>query len=148
MRYYLIAGEASGDVHASKLLAALKTKDPHLEVRAWGGNLIEAEGATLVKHYKDLAFMGFLEVLMNIRTIARNLRFCKKDILDYKPDALILVDYPGFNLRIADFAHQAGIPIAYYISSEAGFSGGKDPQALLKNHPKASILVIKMICKK
>lgn len=116
MKYYIIAGEASGDLHASNLIKALKKEDTNLEMRAWGGDLMAEQGAEIVKHYRDLAFMGFIEVIMNIRTIAKNLKFCKKDILEYKPDALILVDYPGFNLRIAEFAKANNIPVHYYIS--------------------------------
>ena len=116
MKYYIIAGEASGDLHGSNLIKALKKEDQNLEMRAWGGELMAEQGADVVKHYKDLAFMGFIEVIMNIRTIAKNLRFCKADILEYKPDALILIDYPGFNLRIAEFAKQHNIPVHYYIS--------------------------------
>lgn len=118
MKYYIISGEASGDLHASNLMRYLKEKDAEMEVRAWGGDLMQDQGATLVKHFKDLAFMGFLEVLMNIRTILSNIKLCKKDILEYKPDALILVDYPGFNMRIAKFAKQYNIPVYYYISPQ------------------------------
>jgi lipid-A-disaccharide synthase len=96
----------------------LKRNDPDAVVRGWGGDRMEAEGATIVKHYRDLAFMGFVEVLMNIRTIARNISFCKEDILSLAPDVLILVDYPGFNLRIAEFAHKKGIRVVYYISPQ------------------------------
>ena len=101
MKYYIISGEASGDLHASNLMKGLKLYDRESDFRCWGGDLMEAEGGEIVKHYRDLAFMGFVEVLMNIRTIMRNMSFCKKDILEYRPDVLILVDYPGFNLRIA-----------------------------------------------
>lgn len=118
MRYYIIAGEASGDLHGSNLIAALNKKDPQAKIRAWGGNLMKKQGATLVKHYKDLAFMGFVEVLLHLRTILRNLKFCKKDILRFKPDALILIDYPGFNLKIAKFAHEHNIKVYYYISPQ------------------------------
>lgn len=118
MKYYIIAGEASGDLHASNLMKALKQKDAGSEFRCWGGDLMKEQGAFLVMHYRDLAFMGFSEVAMNIRTILFNIRFCKEDILRYKPDALILVDYPGFNLRIAEFAHNAGIKVFYYISPQ------------------------------
>ncbi|GGB15407.1 lipid-A-disaccharide synthase [Puia dinghuensis] len=106
MKYYIIAGEASGDLHGSNLIKELKKQDAQADIRCWGGDLMQAAGATVVKHYKDLAFMGFAEVLMNLRTIFRNLDFCKQDILDYQPDALILIDYPGFNMRIAKWAHQ------------------------------------------
>ncbi len=118
MKYYIISGEASGDLHASNLMRHLKEVDAQMDVRAWGGELMQAQGATLVKHYKDLAFMGFLEVLMNLRVILSNIRFCKKDILQYQPDALILVDYPGFNMRIARFAKKHNIPVYYYISPQ------------------------------
>jgi len=105
MKYYIIAGEASGDLHGSNLIKQLKEQDVQADIRCWGGDLMQSAGAHLVKHYKDLAFMGFVEVLANLRTIFRNLDFCKQDILEYKPDALILIDYPGFNLRIAKWAH-------------------------------------------
>ncbi len=118
MKYYVIAGEASGDLHASNLIKELKKRDGEADFRCWGGELMEAEGAELVKHYRDLAFMGFVEVLLNIRTIMRNLRFCKEDILSYAPDVIILVDYPGFNLRIAKFAAENGIRVFYYISPQ------------------------------
>ncbi|NQT76160.1 MAG: lipid-A-disaccharide synthase [Bacteroidetes bacterium] len=118
MKYYLIAGEASGDLHASNLMRELKKRDAEADFRCWGGDLMEAQGATLVKHYHELAFMGFLEVLMNIRTILRNMKFCHRDILSYKPDVLILVDYPGFNLRIARYAFEQGIRVFYYISPQ------------------------------
>lgn len=116
MKYYIIAGEASGDLHGSNLIKALKKEEPNLNIRAWGGDLMAEQGADIVKHYRDLAFMGFIEVIMNIRTIAKNLKFCKTDILEFKPDALILIDYPGFNLRIAEFAKAHNIPVHYYIS--------------------------------
>lgn len=118
MKYYIISGEASGDLHASNLMRHLKQKDSEIQVRAWGGDLMQSQGATLVKHYKELAFMGFLEVLLNLKTILRNIRLCKNDILDYQPDALILVDYPGFNMRIAKFAKAHNIPVYYYISPQ------------------------------
>lgn len=118
MKYYVIAGEASGDLHGSNLIRALREKDPHADIRCWGGDKMEAAGATLVRHYKDLAFMGFIEVLNNLGTILRNIRFCKEDITAYKPDVLILIDYPGFNLRIAKWAKQQGFKIIYYISPQ------------------------------
>lgn len=118
MKYYIIAGEASGDLHASNLIAELRKKDPKAEFRAWGGDLMKKQGATLVKHYRHMAFMGFLEVAVNIRTVLGNIAECKKDMLAYKPDAVILVDYPGFNLRIAKFAHQQGLKVFYYISPQ------------------------------
>jgi len=118
MKYYIIAGEASGDLHGSNLMKALKEKDPSAEFRFWGGDLMQKQGGTLVKHYRDLAFMGFLEVAMNLRTILNNIKFCKEDIRNSKPDILILVDYPGFNLRIAKFAKELGIKVVYYISPQ------------------------------
>ena len=118
MKYYIIAGEASGDLHGANLIASLKKKDPRAKIRAWGGNLMKKQGATLVKHYRDLAFMGFVEVLLHLRTILRNLRFCKRDIMRFKPDAIILIDYPGFNMKIAKFAHEHGIKVYYYISPQ------------------------------
>lgn len=118
MRYYLIAGEASGDLHGSNLVKALKMQDAQADLRCWGGDRMEAAGATLVKHYRDLAFMGFVEVLMHLRTIFRNIDFCKQDILAYKPDVLVLIDYPGFNMRIAEWAKKQGIKIVYYISPQ------------------------------
>ena len=118
MKYYLIAGEASGDLHASNLMLAIKKIDPHAEFRFWGGDLMQAAGGTLVKHYRELAFMGFSEVVMNLRTILKNISFCKQDIKDFKPDALIFIDYPGFNLRIAKWAKEEGIPTHFYISPQ------------------------------
>jgi lipid-A-disaccharide synthase len=118
MRYYIIAGEASGDLHGSNLIKELKQFDPSAAIRCWGGDKMQAAGGDLVKHYRELAFMGFTEVLMNLRTIFRNLRFCKEDISQYKPDALVLIDYPGFNLRIAKWAKQQGFKIIYYISPQ------------------------------
>lgn len=118
MKYYIIAGEASGDLHASNLMKSIKKEKPSAKFRFWGGDLMQKQGGTLVKHYKELAFMGFLEVVMNLRTILGNIKFCKQDIQNYKPDVLILVDYPGFNLRIAKFAKQLGIKVVYYISPQ------------------------------
>jgi lipid-A-disaccharide synthase len=118
MKYYIIVGEASGDLHASNLMKSLKKHDTKAEFRFWGGDLMQAQGGTLVKHYRDLAFMGFAEVFMNLRTILKNITFCKKDVLGYKPDILILVDYPGFNMRIAEFAKKNNIQVHYYISPQ------------------------------
>ena len=119
MKYYIIAGEASGDLHASNLMKSLLIKDSQPEFRFWGGDLMtEVAGFEPVKHYKDLAFMGFLEVAKNLRTILKNIKFCKEDLKNYQPDVLILVDYPGFNLRIAEFAKGLGIRIVYYISPQ------------------------------
>ncbi len=118
MKYYIIAGEASGDLHGSNLIKELKKLDTAADFRAWGGDKMEATGARLVKHYRDLAFMGFAEVVKNIFTILDNLKFCKKDISEYKPDVLILVDYPGFNLRIAKWAKEQGYKVVFYISPQ------------------------------
>lgn len=124
MKYYIIAGEASGDLHGSNLIKEIKKQDSAAVIRCWGGDKMQAAGGELVKHYRDLAFMGFAEVLMNLGTILRNLRFCKEDILQFRPDALILVDYPGFNLRIAKWAKQQPLfanktsKIIYYISPQ------------------------------
>lgn len=118
MKYYIIAGEASGDLHASNLMKALKKLDHEARFRFWGGDLMQAQGGTLVKHYRDLAFMGFIEVFYNLRTILKNIDFCKKDIAEYQPDALIFIDYPGFNLRIAKWAKEQGIPTHFYISPQ------------------------------
>jgi len=118
MKYYIIAGEASGDLHGANLIKALKLKDEQADVRCWGGDLMEATGATLVKHYKELAFMGFAEVIMNLRTIARNLKFCKLDIKKFNPDVIIFIDYPGFNMRIAEFVKKEGYKTQYYISPQ------------------------------
>ena len=114
MKYYLIAGEASGDLHASHLMAELRQQDPQAEFRAVGGDLMQAEGATLVRHYRHLAYMGILPVLMHLRTILQGMSECRKDIIRWQPDALILVDYPGFNLSIAKYIHTH--PVIYYIS--------------------------------
>ena len=118
MKYYLIAGEASGDLHASNLMRALRTEDPAAEFRCWGGDLMEAAGGVVVKHYRDLAFMGFIEVALNLRTILRNFSICQKELMSWKPDVLILVDYPGFNLGMAKFAATHGIRVFYYISPQ------------------------------
>jgi len=118
MKYYIIAGEASGDLHGSNLMKELKKKDPQAEFRFWGGDLMKEQGGEPVKHYRDLAFMGFAEVIMNLRTILGNIKFCKKDIQSWKPDAVILIDYPGFNLRIAEFVKSLGIKVYYYISPQ------------------------------
>ena len=117
MKYYLIAGEASGDLHASNLMAALKETDPKAEFRFLGGDLMRAVGGTLVKHYREMAFMGFIPVLLNLRTILNNMKTCQEDIRRYQPDVVILIDYPGFNLKIAKYVKtQLGLPVYYYIS--------------------------------
>ncbi|NQV02977.1 MAG: lipid-A-disaccharide synthase [Bacteroidia bacterium] len=118
MNYYIIAGEASGDLHGSNLMYALKERDPSASFRCWGGDLMQQSGGELVKHYRDLAFMGFWEVLVHLRIIFKNLRFCEKDILASQPNVLILIDYPGFYLRMAKFAKRHGINVFYYISPQ------------------------------
>ncbi|MDB5152752.1 MAG: lipid-A-disaccharide synthase [Mucilaginibacter sp.] len=116
MKYYLVAGEASGDLHGANLMKALKEKAPQAQFRFFGGDLMLAEGGELVKHYADMAFMGFAEVVINLRTILKNLKSCKNDIAEWQPDVLILIDFPGFNLKIAEFAKANGILVFYYIS--------------------------------
>jgi lipid-A-disaccharide synthase len=116
MKYYIIAGEASGDLHGSNLIKELKKLDNAAELRCWGGDLMQAAGGTIIKHYKELAFMGFAEVIRNLPAILNNLQFCKQDIAAFNPDVLLLIDYPGFNLRIARWAKEKGFKIIYYIS--------------------------------
>jgi lipid-A-disaccharide synthase len=118
LKLYFIAGEASGDLHGSNLMKALNEKDSNLEYRFWGGDKMAEIAGTPVKHIKDLAFMGFVEVLLNLKTILSNIKFCKSDIEQYKPDAIVLIDYPGFNLRIAEWAKERGIKVYYYISPQ------------------------------
>lgn len=118
MKYYIIAGEASGDLHGSNLMKALYKEDPNADIRFWGGDLMQNVGGTLVKHYRELAFMGFIEVIFNLKTILNNIKICKKDILEFKPDVLVFIDYPGFNLRIAKWAKELGMKTHYYISPQ------------------------------
>ncbi|MFY7742848.1 MAG: lipid-A-disaccharide synthase [Flavobacterium sp.] len=118
MKYYIIAGEASGDLHGSNLMKAIHKEDTQADIRFWGGDLMQAAGGKLVKHYKALAFMGFAEVLFNLKTILNNISFCKKDILEFQPNVLIFIDYPGFNMRIAKWAKTQNIPTHYYISPQ------------------------------
>jgi lipid-A-disaccharide synthase len=118
MKYYIIAGEASGDLHGSNLMKSLYKEDPEADIRFWGGDLMQQTGGFLVKHYRELAFMGFLEVVLNLKTILNNIKICKADILEFKPDAIIFIDYPGFNMRIAKWAKQLNINIQYYISPQ------------------------------
>ena len=118
MKYYIIAGEASGDLHGSNLVASIRQKDPGAKIRAWGGEKMRRNGANVVKNYHDLAFMGFVEVVMNLKTIVKNIKYCKKDITEFNPDALILIDYPGFNLKIAKWAKKKGFKVFYYISPQ------------------------------
>ena len=118
MKYYIIAGEASGDLHGSNLVKELKKLDSEAQIRSWGGDLMEAAGAQVVKHYRDLAFMGFTEVIRNLPVIMKNLSFCKSDIQTFNPDVLVLIYYPGFNLRIAKWAKESGYKVIYYISPQ------------------------------
>lgn len=118
MKYYIIVGEASGDLHGANLMKALYIRDPDANIRFWGGDLMESVGGILVKHYRELAFMGFWEVIKNLNTILNNLSFCKKDILNFAPDVIILIDYPGFNMRITQWAKKKGIATHYYIAPQ------------------------------
>lgn len=118
MKYYIIAGEASGDLHGGNFIQELVKKDPEAQIRAWGGEKMEKAGARIVKHYKELAFMGFLEVLLNLRTILKNISFCKKDIDGFSPDVIVFIDYPGFNMRIAEWAKKKKYKTVYYISPQ------------------------------
>ncbi len=118
MKYYIIAGEASGDLHGSNLMKAIFEEDKNADIRFWGGDLMQQAGGTLVKHYRDLAFMGFAEVAMNLKTILNNIKICKADIAKFHPDVIIFIDYPGFNMRIAKWAKQKGIKTHYYISPQ------------------------------
>tara|TARA_R100001369_G_scaffold86207_1_gene120518 strand:- start:21499 stop:22623 length:1125 start_codon:yes stop_codon:yes gene_type:complete len=118
MKYYIIAGEASGDLHGSNLIKALKKKDSDADIRCWGGDLMKAAGGNLVKHYKEMAFMGFLEVITNINQIFKNIAFCKEDISEFNPDVIVFIDYSGFNLRIASWAKKNKFKTNYYISPQ------------------------------
>jgi lipid-A-disaccharide synthase len=118
MKYYIIAGEASGDLHGSNLMKELHLQDAQGSIRFWGGDLMKEAGGYMVKHYKELAFMGFIEVLFNLKTILKNIEICKKDLLDFNPDVIIFIDYPGFNLRIAKWAKQMQFKTHYYISPQ------------------------------
>ncbi len=118
MKYYIIAGEASGDLHAANMVRELRRLDPEAQIAGWGGELMSAQGVEIRKHYRELAFMGFIEVLMNLRTIFANIRLCKSDIESYHPDVIIFIDYPGFNLRIAQWARQSGYKTVWYISPQ------------------------------
>jgi len=118
MKYYIIAGEASGDLHGSNLIKALKVRDTTANVRCWGGDLMQKAGGTLVKHYKEMAFMGFLEVLQNVNAILKNIQFCKEDIEKFNPDVVVFIDYSGFNLRIAKWAKENNYRTNYYISPQ------------------------------
>ncbi len=118
MKYYIIAGEASGDLHGANLMKSILKEDSKAAFRFWGGDLMQAVGGSMVKHYRDLAFMGFVEVLLNLFTILKNIKLCKRDILEYQPDVIVFIDYPGFNLRIAEWAKEKGFRTHYYISPQ------------------------------
>lgn len=133
MKYYIIAGEASGDLHGSNLMKAILEKDKNADIRFWGGDLMKAAGGTLVKHYKELAFMGFIEVLMNVSTIFKNISFCKKDIASFHPDVIIFIDYSGFNLRIAKWAKAENYRTNYYISPQVWASRAGRVQSIKRD---------------
>lgn len=118
MKYYIIAGEASGDLHGSNLMKSIYKEDSQADIRFWGGDLMEKAGGTLVKHYRELAFMGFAEVILNLKTILGNIKICKEDIVSFNPDVIVFIDYPGFNMRIAKWAKKRGIKTHYYISPQ------------------------------
>jgi lipid-A-disaccharide synthase len=141
MKYYIIAGEASGDLHGSNLIHELKLLDKSAQIRCWGGDKMQDAGATLVKHYSELAFMGFIEVLKNIRTIFKNLANCKADILQYQPDVLVLIDYPGFNLRIASWAKQNNFRVIYYISPQVWAWKESRVRGIKKNVDKMLVIL-------
>ena len=141
MKYYIIAGEASGDLHGSNLIKELKTLEGTAQIRCWGGEKMQEAGATLVKHYAELAFMGFVEVLKNLRTIFRNLSDCKKDITQYQPDVLVLIDYPGFNLRIASWAKKNGLRVVYYISPQVWAWKESRVRGIKKNVDKMLVIL-------
>ncbi|MBN2746881.1 MAG: lipid-A-disaccharide synthase [Bacteroidales bacterium] len=142
MKYYLIAGEASGDLHASNLIKQLKMTDSDAVFRFWGGDLMASvSGETPIKHYRDLAFMGFIEVAKNIKTVLNNISFCKQDILSFSPDIVLFIDYPGFNLRIAEFAHKAGIKTAYYISPQL-WAWKESRISIIKNYVDLMMVIL------
>ena len=141
MKFYIIAGEASGDLHASNLVAEIKKKDKKAEFRGFGGDLMKAQGVELVKHYRTMAYMGFVEVAVNLRKVLGNIAQCKKDILEYQPDVIVLVDYPGFNLRIADFAHKKGFKVYYYISPQVWAWKRRRVQKIKKSVDKMLVIL-------
>jgi lipid-A-disaccharide synthase len=140
-KYYIIAGEASGDLHASNLIAELRKKDLNVEFRGFGGDLMQKQGMELVRHYRTMAYMGFVEVAVNLRKVLNNINFCKKDIEEYQPDALILVDYPGFNLRIAEFAHKKGLKVFYYVSPQVWAWKRRRVQQIRKSVDKMLVIL-------
>lgn len=141
MKYYLIAGEASGDLHGSNLVKELKKLDQNANIRCWGGDKMAAAGATVVKHYKDLAFMGFAEVIKNLPAILRNFSFCKKDISIFKPDVIIFIDYPGFNLRMADWGRKNNYKTVFYISPQIWAWKENRAKAIKKNIDKMLVIL-------
>ncbi|MEJ7735819.1 MAG: lipid-A-disaccharide synthase [Chitinophagaceae bacterium] len=141
MKYYIIAGEASGDLHGSNLIKELLKLDGQADIRCWGGDLMKVAGGNLIKHYKELAFMGFIEVARNLKTILRNLKFCKQDISEYRPDALILIDYPGFNLRIAEWAKKHQHTVIFYISPQVWAWNEKRVMAIKKCVDKMLVIL-------
>ena len=141
MKFYIIAGEASGDLHASNLVAEIKKKDKKAEFRGFGGDLMKVQGVELVKHYRTMAYMGFVEVAVNLRKVLGNIAQCKKDILEYQPDVVVLVDYPGFNLRIADFAHKKGFKVYYYISPQVWAWKRRRVQKIKKSVDKMLVIL-------
>ena len=141
MKYYIIAGEASGDLHGSNLIKEIKKLDAIADVRAWGGDKMQALGIRLVKHHKDLAFMGFAEVIKNLPTIIKNLNYCKQDILRYAPDALILIDYPGFNLRLVKWAKENNVKVVFYISPQV-WAWKESRVSLIKNYVDKMIVIL------
>lgn len=141
MKYYIIAGEASGDLHGSNLIKALKRKDSNADIRCWGGDLMQKAGGQLAKHYKDMAFMGFLEVVKNLSSIFKNIAFCKKDIAAFKPDVVIFIDFSGFNLRIAKWAHQNKFKTNYYISPQVWASRASRVEKIKKYINKMYVIL-------
>ena len=141
MKYYIIAGEASGDLHGSNLIKEIKRLDAGADIRCWGGEKMEMAGATLVKHYKDLAFMGFAEVVKNLPAILRNFKFCKEDIFSYKPDVVILIDYPGFNLRMAEWTRQNNFRNVFYISPQVWAWKESRVKSIKKNVDKMIVIL-------
>ncbi len=141
MKYYIIAGEASGDLHGSNLIKALKTKDEEADIRCWGGDLMQQAGGTLVKHYKEQAFMGFLEVIFNLRTIFKNIAFCKTDIQKFQPHIIIFIDYSGFNLRIAKWAKEQQFKTHYYISPQIWASRENRIQRIKRDIDSMSVIL-------
>ncbi len=141
MKYYIIAGEASGDLHGSNLIKALKAKDNSADIRFWGGDLMQKAGGTLVKHYRETALMGFLEVLLNIGAVLSNIKFCKKDIAEFKPDAIVFIDYSGFNLRIAKWAKKNGFRTNYYISPQIWASREKRIKNIKRDIDKMYVIL-------